>query len=78
MGNIEKTALRLAACRRQFEGGYTRPVTEPKIDREHVDGPFLLALDGRIVWLSLLERLMTKAGIWGAWDIEWRRFPLPA
>jgi hypothetical protein len=28
------------------------------------------------VWLSLLERLLTKLGIWDAWDIEWRRFPL--
>lgn len=79
MPPIAKLALRLAASERMRAGGYgMRPYRdEPRIVRSHIDGPYLSALDGRILWLSLWERLLTKVGIWDAWDIEWRRFPLP-
>src|SRR4051794_7377159 len=75
-----KMALRHAAGQRMHAGRYgiSPCPTEPRINRRHIDGPYLSALDGQIRWLSLWERLLTKLGIWNAWDIEWRRFPLPA
>lgn len=71
--------LLIAAWDRMRRGGYSaQPVDEPYIVRGHIDGPYLLGLDHSIVDLSLWERLLTKLGLWDAWDIEARRFPLPA
>lgn len=77
---VAKLALRIAAGERMRRAGYgiSPCPTEPTIHRRHIDGPYLSSLDGQIRWLSLPERLLTKLGIWTAWDIEWRRFPLPA
>jgi hypothetical protein len=72
-----KLALRLAAQERVKAANLGPMRMEPEIVRRHVDGPYLLAMDRRIVWLSPLERLLTKLGIWDAWEIEWRHFPLP-
>jgi hypothetical protein len=76
---FEKLALLHAAGQRMRAAGYgiSPCPTEPKINRRHIDGPYLSSLDGRIIWLSPLERILTKIGFWSAWDIEWRRFPLP-
>ena len=76
---LEHTALRIAAFRRLRSAGlgFHPPITQPRIVRCHIDGPYLSALDGSILWLSPWERLLTKLRIWDAWDIEWRRFPLP-
>lgn len=71
-----KHALVIAAHQRQCLGNYQRRITEPVINRNHVDGPCFTALDGQTAWLTIWERLMTKFGVWDAWDIEWRRFPL--
>lgn len=76
---VEKAALLLAASERMRiagEGHYP-PMRNPVINRNHIDGPYFTALNGTITWLSLWERLLTKIGIWDAWDIEARRFPLP-
>jgi hypothetical protein len=79
MENVGKIALFLAAKQRMTDGGYAvrGGLIEPRIIRQHVDGPYLRALDGSIQWLTAWERLMTKLGIWDAWEIEWRHFPLP-
>lgn len=46
------------------------PITQPSINRKHVDGPYLNCLGGGMHWLTLWERLLTKLGIWNAWHIE--------
>lgn len=73
-----KIAMRLSAAVRMRHGGISRrlPTIAPSIDRQHKDGPVLRSLDGSLVWLSFLERVMTMIGLWSAWDVEWRRFPL--
>lgn len=58
--------------------GASPPIREPRINRNHIDGPYLSALDCSICWLSPWERLLTKLSIWNAWDIERRHFPLPS
>lgn len=77
---VEQLALRISATKRMARANIGRgdwnQNPAPRITRRHVDGPYLSALDCSMVWLSPLERLMTKLGIWDAWDVEWRRFPL--
>lgn len=77
---ICKIALLHAARQRMIAGGYDcfPPIRKPRITRRHIDGPYFSSLDGRLFWLSPWERLLTKLGIWDAWDIEWRHFPLPS
>lgn len=77
MDALVKVALRIAAARRQASFNFQRRISEPSIMRNHVDGPMFTALDGQTLWLNPWERLLTKLGVWDAWDIEWRRFPLP-
>ena len=74
-----KFALRVAAMERLTLSGISLyPYrSEPTIDRRHIDGPNIKTLDGQVFWLSPCERLLTKLRIWDAWDIEWRRCPLP-
>jgi hypothetical protein len=74
---IIKSALCATAHRRMDRAGIGiwPPITAPKINRRHIDGPYLKALDGTMVWLSPWERLLTKLGVWDAWDVEKRHFP---
>lgn len=79
MNFICKLALYHAAQRRMEAANYgcSPPIVRPTINRRHIDGPYLSSLDSRMFWLSPWERLLTKLGVWDAWDIEWRRCPLP-
>lgn len=74
ISSVEKTAMRLFAFEQNRARGISIHPTprEPRLVRRHIDGPYLLKLDGTMHWLTLWERLLTKLGIWGAWDIEAR------
>ncbi len=74
-----KAALMMAAQHRNMRDriGQSPPIREPRIVREHIDGPYIRHLDGTLRWLTLWERLLTKIGTWDAWDIELIDFPNP-
>lgn len=74
---ILKSALCASAQRRMKRAGVSvwPPITAPTINRRHIDGPYLRALDGTLRWLSPWERLLTKLRILDAWDIECRHYP---
>jgi len=74
VSGVEKSAMRLCAWRELRAHGisYNPPIREPRIVRRHIDGPYCARLNGTLQWLSPLERLLTKLGIWDAWDIEVR------
>lgn len=78
IGNAEKTAMRIFAIEQNAKLGIglTPPIREPRINRRHIDGPYLSRLNGSMHWLTMWERLLTKLGIWGAWDIEARHCAL--
>lgn len=68
-----KEAFWISAAQRNLLRGIDVGLREPRIVRCHVDGPYAALIDGRMHWLTPWERLLTKLGIWDAWDIEARR-----
>lgn len=44
--------------------------TQPHLQMDHIDGPLLRLRDGRLHWLTLLERVLLAIGYHDAYSIE--------